>query len=1023
MAVKAAVSGLSPQTTYHLRVVAQNGETVSGPDRLFSTFGIPPQGLPDGRAYEQVSPVDKNAGDAYGTPLLARASADGQRATFFSTFGFPGGEGEQELPLYLSSRSSDWSTQGLLPAPSVGQRVEISGWSPDLSTFFEKATRFGEPLSTALLSRSEAGALTEVTPYVGKANYFFAGSSTDGSVVLFESPANLGTTPPGLQGASNVYAWNRATDELRLVSIENDGAAPSAAGSFAGPYDWVGSPQPTVTKGGAARDYYLQDEHALASDGKHAYFTAAGGQLYLRRNPAEKQSEMSGAECIEPEKACTFHVSASRRSIPDPAGTRPAAFMAATSDGSKAYFTSPEKLTNDATTGPEPAIPEIGRANLADGSGKDEEFLLDKASGLAVGGEYLYWADPTSGTIGRAKLNGAGAATDIEPEFIEGAGVPQYVAVDSQHIYWTNKGDGADGHGTIGRAEISGAGTPELEFITGASNPQGIAVNSEYVFWGNSGATQTTTGIGRAEISGGNVNQTLIETNGSEVEGVAVEGAHVYWGEFEPSSGSKNSNMRLADLDGKNQMLIFVGGHSDVRGVAVDAGHVYWVLQGFKKIERANLNLEGVESLLGAEGHLKGLAVDSEHVYWSANGEPTPNPGNDLYRYDADTGDLTDLLPDPSTPNGAEVQGVLGVSKDGSYIYFAANAALPGSGAPGAGDCHGSPLNGSGKCNLYLLHDGQLTFIAQLELTGNPNSDVSNWLGTSTSGGLVPDSSNFGKTSRLGAGGRVLLFRSQLQLTSYDNEGMPELYLHKAGDPELSCVSCDPTGVAPAGQVSLGNTNPPALPLERPAATLSRNLNAEGNRVFFETMDPLQATDTNGNDGCPGVGSEVQNFPSCEDIYEWEAPGVPGCTEGAPGYNAANGGCVFLISTGKSKGSSLFADASESGDNVFFFTRQSLVGQDKDELFDLYDARVGGGIAAQNPSSPVACESAESCRPGSPPPSPTGSAGSASFVGPGNPKAAHKHAKRHRHKRKHKRHSKHSGGHKHRHTSKRGAGR
>ena len=48
-------------------------------------------------------------------------------------------------------------------------------------------------------------------------------------------------------------------------------------------------------------------------------------------------------------------------------------------------------------------------------------------------------------------------------------------------------------------------------------------------------------------------------------------------------------------------------------------------------------------------------------------------------------------------------------------------------------------------------------------------------------------------------------------------------------------------------------------------------------------------------------------------------------------------------------------DASASGNDVFFFTRQALVGQDQDENDDLYDARVEGGIAAQNPPPPVDC--------------------------------------------------------------------
>ena len=57
--------------------------------------------------------------------------------------------------------------------------------------------------------------------------------------------------------------------------------------------------------GGADRSYYLADTHAIAADGS-VYFTAVGtGQLYLRENPTQEQSEVitNGAgeeECTEP---------------------------------------------------------------------------------------------------------------------------------------------------------------------------------------------------------------------------------------------------------------------------------------------------------------------------------------------------------------------------------------------------------------------------------------------------------------------------------------------------------------------------------------------------------------------------------------------------------------------------------------------------------------------------------------------------------------------------------------------------
>ena len=100
--------------------------------------------------------------------------------------------------------------------------------------------------------------------------------------------------------------------------------------------------------------------------------------------------------------------------------------------------------------------------------------------------------------------------------------------------------------------------------------------------------------------------------------------------------------------------------------------------------------------------------------------------------------------------------------------------------------------------------------------------------------------------------------------------------------------------------------------------SLPRDLSADGSRVFFETEEALLAADSN----------------SVMDVYEWEREGAGSCVRDG-------GGCLYLISSGVSSEPSYFAQASSSGGDVFFFTRQSLVGQDEDELVDLYDAREG----------------------------------------------------------------------------------
>ena len=168
------------------------------------------------------------------------------------------------------------------------------------------------------------------------------------------------------------------------------------------------------------------------------------------------------------------------------------------------------------------------------------------------------------------------------------------------------------------------------------------------------------------------------------------------------------------------------------------------------------------------------------------------------------------------------------------------------------------------------------------------------------------------------------------------------------------------------------------------------------------------AADTNGEAGCPSTSGSLQQYPSCLDTYEWEAQGTGSCTAEEA---IAEGGCLYLLSTGKGTEPALLADASASGDDAFLFSRARLVGQDQDELFDVYDARTEGGLAAQNqPPPPPPCEN-EGCKPTASPPPAGESPASASFQGPPNPPPARskpKHRKHHKpkhhgHHRKHKR--------------------
>ena len=96
---------------------------------------------------------------------------------------------------------------------------------------------------------------------------------------------------------------------------------------------------------------------------------------------------------------------------------------------------------------------------------------------------------------------------------------------------------------------------------------------------------------------------------------------------------------------------------------------------------------------------------------------------------------------------------------------------------------------------------------------------------------------------------------------------------------------------------------------------LPRNLSTDGERAFFETAQGLVGADTNGK----------------ADVYMWSGGEL---SSDLDGQEAA-----------RSRSSSTRA---HPGDDVFFTTREQLVGCDADDQVDVYDARVGGGIPEQH---------------------------------------------------------------------------
>jgi hypothetical protein len=396
------------------------------------------------------------------------------------------------------------------------------------------------------------------------------------------------------------------------------------------------------------------------------------------------------------------------------------------------------------------------------------------------------------------------------------------------------------------------------------------------------------------------------------------------------------------------------GAWPDLSGVVSgDGSHAFWT-DSKTGIVYLRLNPAQPQSKFNGEGKCteadKACTVQVSAAaaqYWTA----TPDgryayytEHEELWRFDSQTESRVALA-----GPGSGVQGVVGVNEtgeDGAYLYFVASGAL-GTGAESRScedenndnaEKEGHLAKGYG-CNLYLLHSGEVKFLTALAARDNQSSNTG-LLDTAGSpgGDWVPDLGS--RTAELTPDGHSLVFQSILHLTGSGGDvPTSSIYDYDADTNRLACVSCIPTGSLPKEEyVFSRETN---LPVSFQPTFMRHWISSDGSRIFFTTTQSLSPRDENGK----------------ADVYEWEREGSSGCTKGSP-FNG--GGCVQLISAGTGTEHSLLLDASASGNDVFFISRDPLVPGTNNGQLRLFDARVNGGFPAGESAAPP-CESPEAC--------------------------------------------------------------
>jgi hypothetical protein len=390
--VTAQIAGLQPGEAYHFRIVATStAGTTQSPDSVFGTSipvqpsapgSLPGQGfLPHDRAWEMVSPPDKNGSNVAVIPTRTRPSTDGSAVGYSARGAFAGAEGTGVLNDYVAMRSSDpdpghggWSTHPVTPrlggltflnAATVEPRYvgDFSGdlsrgiyvshtpltddpWvSQTLNLYRRTNLRQPGPGSYDLLTPCPLCAETQTplpTPTdsnaVGRANPELAGVSPDLERIAFESPQPLTADVAGVE-RRHVYEWDRGAlrHSGRIPSFPasscDDSAGPAceaAETSIAG--------QGTGSEGSGSLTHLMSLTPHVLSDGSdghsRVFFTVPdgngsfAGRIYMR---------VDGHETVQ--------LNAPEVDGSDEASAR---FLDASADGRRAFFSTTQRLNEDA---------------------------------------------------------------------------------------------------------------------------------------------------------------------------------------------------------------------------------------------------------------------------------------------------------------------------------------------------------------------------------------------------------------------------------------------------------------------------------------------------------------------------------------------------------------------------------------------------------------------------------------------------------------------------------------------------
>lgn len=322
----------------------------------------PSLALPDCRAYEQVTPVDKgDSGDLFGNQsqevnTSVVPAEDGNSLLFFTEAALPGGAGgDAFFTGYVFSRGADgWTTTSLSPGPGVylqgasifdPENLSEVGALNSLHThnFFE--------VENSHMIGAPGGPYTTLPPGSEP-----VGASADLSHIVLESTSH--TLAPGDEDQDEespaLYEW--VGGHMQLVNVATDGTLLSQCGATLGmegrenTYDVMSS---AVSRDGSKVVFTSPSPEFPESYGGAAPHGAGcwnGWNEHLTQEENEKAQENAPQLYMRIGGTTTVEISAPNSDAHESGPSQPAVFVGASADAAKVFFLSRAQLTANDTT-------------------------------------------------------------------------------------------------------------------------------------------------------------------------------------------------------------------------------------------------------------------------------------------------------------------------------------------------------------------------------------------------------------------------------------------------------------------------------------------------------------------------------------------------------------------------------------------------------------------------------------------------------------------------------------------------